>query len=39
MKERNKMQKHEPSPTSGSRYIPFQTQEFEEYGRRHFVDF
>ena len=24
---------------SGSRGIPFQSQEFEQYGRRHFVDF
>ena len=24
---------------NGSRDIPFQSQEFEQYGRRHFVDF
>ena len=24
---------------NGSRDIPFQSQEFEKYGRRHFVDF
>ena len=44
MKERDKCKKNEPSLTdvnapNGSRYIPFQSQQFEQDGRRHFVDF
>ena len=43
MKERKKcktMSHHQPqNAPNGSRDIPFQSQEFEQYGRRHFVDF
>ena len=34
-----KMQKKAVNAPNGSRDIPFQSQEFEQYGRRHFVDF
>ena len=43
MKEHKKMQKNgaitDLNAPNGSRDIPFQSQEFEQYGRRHFVDF
>ena len=42
MKEREKCKRtshHRPQGANGSRDIPFQSQEFEQYGRRHFVDF
>ena len=42
MKEREKCKKlaiTELNAPNGSRDIPFQSQEFEQYGRRHFVDF
>ena len=29
----------DPNVPNGSRDIPFQSYEFEQYGRRHFVDF
>ena len=43
MKEREKCKK-KPAITdlnapNGSRNTPFQSQEFEQYGRRHFIDF
>ena len=44
MKEREKMQNNDSAITDlnapdGSRDIPFESQEFEQDGRRHFVDF
>ena len=42
MKEREKCKKRaitDLNAPNGSRDIPFQSQEFEQYGRRHFVDF
>ena len=44
MKEREKCKKNPRAITdlnapNGSRDIPFQSQEFEQYGDRHFVDF
>ena len=42
MKEREKCKKRaitDLNASSGSRDILFQSQEFEQYGRRHFVDF
>ena len=43
MKEREKCKKKRAitdlNAPNGSRDIPFQSQEFEQYGRRHFVDF
>ena len=42
MKEREKCKKtshHRPQCANGSQGIPFQSQEFEQYGCRHFVDF
>ena len=42
MKEREKCKKRAITDLNapyGSRDIPFQSQEFEQYGRRHFVDF
>ena len=44
MKEREKCKKKKRAITdlnapNGSRDIPFQCQEFEQYGRRHFADF
>ena len=42
MKEREKCKKQaltDLNSPDGSRDIPFQGQEFEQYGRRHFVDF
>ena len=42
MKEREKWKKRaiaNLNVPNGSRDIPFQSQEFEKYGRRHFVDF
>ena len=41
MKEREKCKKNEPSPTSMRQMVLeiFQSHEFEQYGRRHFVDF
>ena len=43
MKEREKCKKKqaitELNAPNGSRDIPFQSQEFEQYGCRHFVDF
>ena len=43
MKEREKCKKERDiidlNAPNGSRDIPFQSQEFEQYGRRHFVDF
>ena len=42
MKEREKCKKRaitDLNTPNGSRDIPFQNQEFEQYGRRHFVDF
>ena len=42
MKEHKKCKKRaitDLNAPNGSRDIPFQIQEFEQYGRRHFVDF
>ena len=45
MKEREKWKKKQKraitdlNAPNGSREIPFQSQEFEQYGRRHFIDF
>ena len=43
MKEREKCKKKraitDVNAPNGSRDIPFQSQEFEQYGRRHFVHF
>ena len=43
MKEREKCKKNRAitdlNAPNGSRDIPFQSQEFEQYGRRHFEDF
>ena len=42
MKERENAKKRaitDLNVPNGSRDIPFQSQEFEQYGRRHFVDF
>ena len=42
MKEREKCKKGvitDLNAPNGSPDIPFQNQEFEQYGRRHFVDF
>ena len=42
MKEREKCKKRaitDLNAPSGSRDIPFQSQEFDQYGHRHFVDF
>ena len=42
MKEREKCKKRaitDLNAPNGSRDIPFQSQEFEQHGRRHFVDF
>ena len=42
MKEREKWEKtshHRPQCAKWFSSIPFQSQEFEQYGRRHFVDF
>ena len=42
MKEREKCKKRaitDLNAPNGSRDIPFQSQEFQQYGRRHFVDF
>ena len=42
MKEREKCKKRaitDLNAPNGSRDIPFQSQKFEQYGRRHFVDF
>ena len=42
MKEREKCKKtshHRPQCAQWSRDIPFQSQEFDQYGHRHFVDF
>ena len=42
MKEREKCKKRaitDLNGPSGSQDIPFQSQEFGQYGRRHFVDF
>ena len=39
MKECEKCVKKEPSLTSGCQDVPFQSQEFEQDGRRHFVGF
>ena len=42
MKEREKWKKRaitDLNVPNGSRDIPFKSQEFEQYGRRHFVDF
>ena len=42
MKEREKCKKRvitDLNAPNGSRDIPFQSREFEQYGRRHFVDF
>ena len=42
MKEREKCKKtshHRPQCANGSRDIPFQSQEFEQDGHRHFVGF
>ena len=43
IKEREKWKKKRAitdlNVPNGSRDIPFQSQEFEQYGRRHFVDF
>ena len=42
MKEREKCKKRaitDFNAPNGSRDVPFQSHEFEQYGRRHFVDF
>ena len=42
MKEREKCKKRaitDLNTSNGSRDIPFQSQEFQQYGHRHFVDF
>ena len=42
MKEHEKFKKRaitDLNAPNGSRDIPFQSQEFEQYGHRHFVDF
>ena len=38
-KKRLAQMKDDLNAPNGSRDIPFQSQEFEQYGRRHFVDF